>query len=80
MREPSNRLPFLSWNYKAVANNLESIHNFILQPQKQILVRNLLQNLMGRILEIRNELSEFKCCDFVWPGDVLSALDLSPVS
>lgn len=51
-----------------------------MHPQKRRVLRHLLDGIMGRILELKNEMVLLEFSEYHYFDDVLSDLKLTPVS
>ena len=52
----------------------------MVHPQKRRVLRHLLDGIMGRILELKNEMVLLEFSEYHYFDDVLSDLKLTPVS
>lgn len=66
--------------YVQIFRNLENVYDQIVHPQKRILIRKILDAVMGRILELKNEMVELELTEFHYFDDILQDLKLEPVS
>lgn len=66
--------------YVQIFRSLESVYDQMVHPQKRLLIRTLLDGVMGRILELKNEMVELELSEFHYFDDVLQDLKLAPVS
>lgn len=66
--------------YVQIFRNLENVYDQIVHPQKRILIRKILDGVMGRILELKNEMVELELTEFHYFDDILQDLKLAPVS
>ncbi|KAI5933321.1 Dynein regulatory complex protein 11 [Manis javanica] len=64
--------------YVQIFRNLENVYDQIVHPQKRILIRKLLDGVMGRILELKNEMVELELTEFHYFDDILQDLKLTP--
>lgn len=64
--------------YLRSVKRLDECYDQILQPQKRRLIKLLLDQSMGRLLEIKRELVEMDCSEFHYLDDVLIDLKLTP--
>ncbi|KFO32454.1 IQ and AAA domain-containing protein 1 [Fukomys damarensis] len=64
--------------YVQIFRNLENIYDQIVHPQKRILIRKILDGVMGRILELKNEMVELELTEFHYFDDILQDLKLAP--
>lgn len=66
--------------YVQIFRNLENVYDQIVHPQKRILIRKILDGVMGRILELKNDMVELELTEFHYFDDILQDLKLAPVS
>lgn len=66
--------------YVQIFRNLEDVYDQIVHPQKRILIRKILDGVMGRLLELKNEMVELELTEFHYFDDILQDLKLAPVS
>lgn len=66
--------------YVQIFRNLEDAYDQLVHPQKRILVRRVLDGVMGRILELKNEMVELELAEFHYFDNILQDLKLTPVS
>lgn len=64
--------------YKIIANKLEEIYDQMLQPQKRVLVRKLLDMCMGRVVELKHDLVNIDIMEFSYNDQVMTELKLTP--
>lgn len=64
--------------YILVANRLEGIYDEMLQPQKRLLVRRLLDASLGRVIELKHDLVAIDMNEFSYNDDVIRDLKLLP--
>ncbi|XP_036622683.1 dynein regulatory complex protein 11 [Trichosurus vulpecula] len=64
--------------YVQIFRNLENAYDQMVHPQKRILIRQVLDAVMGRILELKNEMVELELSEFHYFDDILQDLKLSP--
>ncbi|XP_054426414.1 dynein regulatory complex protein 11 [Pteronotus mesoamericanus] len=64
--------------YVQIFRDLESVYDQIVHPQKRILIRKILDGVMGRILELKNEMVELELAEFHYFDDILQDLKLTP--
>ncbi|NP_083398.2 dynein regulatory complex protein 11 isoform 1 [Mus musculus] len=65
-------------NYVQIFRNMENVYDQIVHPQKRMLIRKVLDGVMGRILELKNEMVELEMTEFHYFDDILQDLKLSP--
>ncbi|XP_058520250.1 dynein regulatory complex protein 11 [Ochotona princeps] len=83
--EPKSNQVFISQmlatfyiKYVQIFSNLENIYDQVVHPQKRILIRKILDGVMGRILELKNEMVELELSEFHYFDDILQDLKLAP--
>uniref|UniRef100_A0A8C7LH25 IQ motif containing with AAA domain 1 n=1 Tax=Oncorhynchus kisutch TaxID=8019 RepID=A0A8C7LH25_ONCKI len=64
--------------YLQIFRSLEAVYDQIVHPQKRRMVRHVLDGVMGRILELKNEMVELEFSEFHYFDDVLQDLKLTP--
>ncbi|XP_019596427.2 dynein regulatory complex protein 11 isoform X1 [Rhinolophus sinicus] len=64
--------------YVQIFRNLENVYDQIVHPQKRILIRKILDGVMGRILELKSEMVELELSEFHYFDDILQDLKLAP--
>ena len=64
--------------YVTIIKKLENCYDQIIQPQKRILLRKVLDDTMGRLLEIKQELVTVDLSDFHYLDDLLSDMKMTP--
>ncbi|XP_075406898.1 IQ and AAA domain-containing protein 1-like [Tenrec ecaudatus] len=73
-----HRLSALYLNYLRLLRSLDIIYDQMLQPQKRRLLRQLLDGVAGRVLELQEELVRTDFCEYRCLDDVLPELKLTP--
>lgn len=73
-----NQTSELYVRYIVACNKLEECYDQVLQPQKRLLLKKLLDSTIGRILELKHELVEIDLCEFNCMDQVLLKLNLTP--
>ncbi|KAL8173066.1 UNVERIFIED_CONTAM: Dynein regulatory complex protein 11 [Gekko kuhli] len=66
--------------YVQIFRNLEAAYDQIVHPQKRLIIRQVLDGVMGRILELKNEMVELEYSEFHYIDDILQDLKLAPDS
>jgi len=66
--------------YIQIFRRLEQAYDQIVHPQKRRVLRHVLDGVMGRVLELKNEMVNLELCEYHYFDDVLSDLKLTPVS
>ncbi|XP_031224234.1 dynein regulatory complex protein 11 isoform X3 [Mastomys coucha] len=64
--------------YVQIFRSMENVYDQIVHPQKRMLIRKVLDGVMGRILELKNEMVELEMTEFHYFDDILQDLKLSP--
>ncbi|XP_077464271.1 dynein regulatory complex protein 11 isoform X2 [Stigmatopora argus] len=72
------RLATLYVRYLQVLRQLEKVYDQAVHPQKRRLVLTTLESVMGRILELKNEMVEKEFSEYHYMDDVLHDLKLTP--
>uniref|UniRef100_A0A8D1XVG3 AAA+ ATPase domain-containing protein n=3 Tax=Sus scrofa TaxID=9823 RepID=A0A8D1XVG3_PIG len=65
-------------NYVQIFRDLEDVYDQMVHPQKRILIRKILDGVMGRILELKHEMVELELTEFQYFDDILQDLKLAP--
>ncbi|KAG7260444.1 hypothetical protein CRUP_029443 [Coryphaenoides rupestris] len=73
------RLATLYVRYVGVLRRLEGVYDQSLQPQKRLLLRGLLDGVMGRLLELKSEMVDKESSEYHYLDDILQDLKLTPV-
>lgn len=63
--------------YILAANKLEEIYDQMLQPQKRLLVRKLLDGSLGRVIELKHDLVNIDMMEFSYNDAVMMELKLT---
>lgn len=64
--------------YIIIANKLNEIYDQMLQPQKRILVKKILEGCLGRVCELKQDLVKIDLAEFNYNDDVMMKLKLTP--
>ncbi|XP_066589498.1 dynein regulatory complex protein 11 [Prorops nasuta] len=64
--------------YTLIFNKLEECHDQMVQPQKRILLKKMIDSAMGRILEIKHELVDIDLSEINYCEDVLIECGVTP--
>uniref|UniRef100_A0A7M4FUI0 IQ motif containing with AAA domain 1 n=1 Tax=Crocodylus porosus TaxID=8502 RepID=A0A7M4FUI0_CROPO len=64
--------------YVQIFRNLETAYDQIVHPQKRLVIRQVLEGVMGRILELKNEMVELENSEFHYFDDILQDQKLCP--
>lgn len=62
--------------YTVLLDRLDNVYDQLLQPQKRLIVRRLLEACLGRLIEIKNELAEMFMTDLTFDDDEVSGNEL----
>jgi len=65
--------------YIQIFRRLEQCYDQVVHPQKRRVLRHVLDGVMGRVLELKNEMVNLELCEYHYFDDVLSDLKLTPV-
>lgn len=66
--------------YLQIFRGLEAVYDQIVHPQKRCVVRQVLEGVMGRLVELKNEMVELEYSEFHYFDDMLQDLKMTPVS
>ncbi|XP_070688696.1 dynein regulatory complex protein 11 [Pempheris klunzingeri] len=72
------RLAMLYVRYIQVFRQLEVVYDQVVHPQKRRLIRAVLDGVVGRVLELKNEMVEKEFSEYHYMDDVLHDLKLIP--
>ncbi len=64
--------------YNQILQHIERCYDQIVHPQKRLLLRRVLDGMIGRILELKKEMVDLECSEYQYFEDVLSDLKLTP--
>uniref|UniRef100_A0A667IGW6 IQ motif containing with AAA domain 1 n=1 Tax=Lynx canadensis TaxID=61383 RepID=A0A667IGW6_LYNCA len=64
--------------YVQIFRNLENVYDQTVHPQKRLLIRKILDGVMGRILELKHDMVELELTEFHYFDDILQDLKLAP--
>ncbi|CAH0546409.1 unnamed protein product [Brassicogethes aeneus] len=78
-REQRSLLANLYVRYIMIANKLNVCVDQMVQPQKCMLIRKLLEATIGRILELKEDLVEADINEYTHVGDVIDSLNITPL-
>ncbi|XP_069841302.1 dynein regulatory complex protein 11 isoform X2 [Dendropsophus ebraccatus] len=76
----AQQLGTLYVRYLQIFRNLELAYDQITHPQKRRVIRLVLDGVMGRLLELKEELVELEISEFQYFDDILQDLKLGPES
>lgn len=74
------RVAVLYMRYIQIFRQLETIYDQVVHPQKRRVIRAILDGVIGRLLELKNEMVEKEFSEYHYMDDVLHDLKLRPVS
>ncbi|KAM6452646.1 IQ and AAA domain-containing protein 1-like isoform 2-T2 [Liasis olivaceus] len=74
----SHRVATLFLRYMQVARRLEACYDQVVHPQKRLVLRPLLDSVLGRVLELKQELVERDLSEYHYMDHVLEELKLTP--
>ncbi|XP_069378088.1 dynein regulatory complex protein 11-like [Paralichthys olivaceus] len=66
--------------YLQIFRQLEEIYDQVVHPQKRRLIRAILDGVMGRLLELKNEMVEKEFSEYHYMDDILHDLKLIPTA
>ncbi|XP_070817354.1 dynein regulatory complex protein 11 [Chaetodon trifascialis] len=72
------RLAMLYVRYIQIFRQLEKLYDQVIHPQKRRVIRAILDGVMGRVLELKNEMVEKEFSEYHYMDDVLHDLKLTP--
>ncbi|XP_062419415.1 dynein regulatory complex protein 11 [Pungitius pungitius] len=72
------RLAMLYVRYVQIFRQLEKVYHQVVHPQKRRVIRGILEGVMGRVLELKNEMVEKEFSEYHYMDDVLHDLKLTP--
>ncbi|XP_062854919.1 dynein regulatory complex protein 11 [Trichomycterus rosablanca] len=72
------RLTNLYVRYVQIFRKLEEAYDQIVHPQKRRLIRSVLDGVMGRVLELKNEMVEKDFSEYHYMDDVIQDLKMTP--
>ncbi|KAI4888903.1 hypothetical protein NFI96_032048 [Prochilodus magdalenae] len=64
--------------YLHIFQRLETVYDQIVHPQKRQVVRHVLEGVMGRLVELKNEMVELEFSEFHYFDDMLQDLKMTP--
>ncbi|XP_062251903.1 dynein regulatory complex protein 11-like [Platichthys flesus] len=64
--------------YLQIFRKLEEIYDQVVHPQKRRLIRTILDGVIGRLLELKNEMVEKEYSEYHYMDDILHDLNLIP--
>ncbi|XP_063067929.1 dynein regulatory complex protein 11 [Engraulis encrasicolus] len=64
--------------YLQILRRLEEVYDQMVHPQKRRVVRTVLEGVMGRLLELKNEMVELECSEFHYFDDMLQDMKMTP--
>ncbi|KAJ8252822.1 hypothetical protein GJAV_G00205990 [Gymnothorax javanicus] len=64
--------------YLQILRSLEAVYDQMVHPQKRRVVRQVLDGVTGRLLELKNEMVELEFSEFHYYDDLLQDLKLTP--
>ncbi|XP_074491372.1 dynein regulatory complex protein 11 [Sebastes fasciatus] len=72
------RLAMLYVHYLQIFRQQEKVYDQVVQPQKRRVIRAILDGVMGRVLELKNEMVEKEFSEYHYMDDILHDLKLTP--
>lgn len=61
--------------YTILLSRLDAVYDQLLQPQKRMIVRRLLESCLGRLIEIKHDLVEMRLTDHTFDDDEVGLWD-----
>lgn len=74
------RVAMLYVRYIQIFRKLEEVYDQVVHPQKRMDIRAILDSVMGRIMELKNEMVDKEFSEYHYVDDVVQDLKLRPVS
>lgn len=65
--------------YITIANRLEELYDEIIQPQKRLLIRKLLDSCLGRVIELKHDVVNMDMMEFNYNDMIMDKLKLTPI-
>ncbi len=72
-RQATDYVRRLFIQYNDIMKKLDEIYETLIHPQKRLIVRILLDGIIGRLVELKQEMIKFDCCEYTYFEDL--ALD-----
>ncbi|KAM4629825.1 dynein regulatory complex protein 11 [Polymixia lowei] len=72
------RLNTLYVRYIQIFRHLEEAYDQVVHPQKRRIIRQVLDGVMGRVVELKNEMVEKEFSEYHYMDDVIQDLNLTP--
>ncbi|KAK3566242.1 hypothetical protein QTP86_030030 [Hemibagrus guttatus] len=72
------RLTTMYVRYVRIFRQLEEAYDQIVHPQKRRLIRGVLDGVMGRVLELKNEMMEKEHSEYHYMDDIIQDMKLTP--
>ncbi|XP_034035765.1 dynein regulatory complex protein 11 [Thalassophryne amazonica] len=72
------RVALLYMRYLQIFRQLENAYDFVIHPQKRRLIRIILEGVMGRVLELKNEMVNIEYSEYHYMDDIILDLKLTP--
>ena len=72
-RQTNDYVRRLFIQYNDIMKRLDEIYATLIHPQKRLIVRILLDGIIGRLVELKQEMIKFDCCEYTYFEDL--ALD-----
>lgn len=73
------RVAMLYVRYIQILRKLEEVYDQVVHPQKRMDIRAILDSVMGRIMELKNEMVDKEYSEYHYVDDVVQDLKLRPV-
>ncbi|XP_078802654.1 dynein regulatory complex protein 11 isoform X2 [Oryzias latipes] len=72
------RLAMLYVRYIQILRKLQKAHELIIHPQKRRAIRKVIDSVMGRVVELKNEMVEKEFLEYHYMDDILHDMKLTP--
>ena len=72
-RQANDYVRRLFVQYNDILRRLDEIYQTFVHPQKRLIIRILLDGIVGRLVELKHEMIKFDCCEYTYFEDL--ALD-----
>uniref|UniRef100_A0A8C7XE57 IQ motif containing with AAA domain 1 n=1 Tax=Oryzias sinensis TaxID=183150 RepID=A0A8C7XE57_9TELE len=72
------RVAMLYVRYIQILRKLQKAHELIIHPQKRRAIRKVIDSVMGRVVELKNEMVEKEFLEYHYMDDILHDMKLTP--
>jgi hypothetical protein len=77
-RQANDYVRRLFVQYNDILRKLDEIYQILIHPQKRLIIRILLDGIVGRLVELKHEMIKFDSCEYTYFEDL--ALDQNKTS